>query len=402
MIRVSQALEVLRAHACALPAEPVPPEDALGRVLASDLAADVDWPPFDTSAMDGYAVRLADVPVAGARLRESGRPVMAGDLPAAALEAATAMRVMTGAPIPPGTEAIVPVEQARAAGGWIVFEQAPAAGAHLRRRGESIRSGAVLIRSGRRLTPGDLALAAMAGADPVSVIRRPRISIAATGNELVASSGRPRPGQIRDSNGPMLVALCRARGWQARRLPNVADDEAGLDALFTAGAAGAASCDVLITSGGVSAGDLDLVPAAAVRNGFEILFHGVSVRPGKPVAFGKRGGTLWFGLPGNPVSSSVCFHLFARYALDCLEGSAEPGGRRVRLPLSGELAGNGPRETYRDARIREDEGGITGVEPLATAGSHDIRAHAAADALIRIPAGAAPQAPGAIVECVLL
>ena len=399
VIPVSEALEILAAHAVALPAEKVALGDSLGRVLASDLAADLDWPPFDTSAMDGYSVRLSDVPGAGARLRERGAAVMAGDLPPAPLEAGETVRVMTGAPIPPGTEAVIPVELSRPDIDSVTFESSPAAGAHLRRRGESIRAGSVLIRAGRRLTAGDLALAALAGADPVRVIRRPRISIAATGNELVSSSGKPRPGQIRDSNGPMLVALCRARGWEARRLPNASDDEAGLAALFEEGPRDA---DILITSGGVSAGDLDLVPAAAVKHGFQILFHGVSVRPGKPVAFGKRGATLWFGLPGNPVSSSVCFHLFARYAADLLEGSAAPGAPRVRLPLSGEVPGSGPRETYRDARISSDGAGPTAVLPLATAGSHDIRAHAAADALIRIPAGAGPLSSGAVVECVLL
>ena len=389
---------MIAAHAAALPAEAVPLGDALGRVLASDLQADVDWPPFDTSAMDGYAVRLADVPGPGARVPERGRSVMAGDPPPDPLAAGETLRVMTGAAIPEGTEAIIPVELARPAGGAVIFEQPPAAGAHLRRRGESIRAGSVLIQAGRRITPGDVALAALGGADPVTVTRRPSVSIAATGNELVSSSGKPRPGQIRDSNGPMLVALCRARGWNACRLPNAADDEAGLAALFSSERQ---APDVLITSGGVSAGDLDLVPAAAARQGFEILFHGVSVRPGKPVAFGKRGRTLWFGLPGNPVSSSVCFHLFARFALDRLEGSATPGAPRVRMPLHGELPPGGPRETYRDAKIR-NAGAVTAVEPIRTAGSHDIRAHAAADALIRIPAGAERQSNGALVECVLL
>jgi molybdopterin molybdotransferase len=196
----------------------------------------------------------------------------------------------------------------------------------------------------------------------------------------------------------MLAALCEARGWRPRRLANAADDESGLADLFSAGASGV---DVLITSGGVSAGDLDLVPRVAERQGFEILFHGVAMRPGKPVAFGRRGETLWFGLPGNPVSSSVTFHLFVRYALDCLEGSARPGARRACLALAADLRRGGARETYLDAKISED-GGVLRVTPLLTAGSHDIRTHAGADALIRIPADAERQAAGAVVECVLL
>jgi molybdopterin molybdotransferase len=398
VIGVSQALEIIAANAPALPAEGCPLAEALGRVLAADLASVVDWPAFDTSAMDGYAVRLSDVPVAGRRLPERGKAVMAGDPPPGLLAERATVRVMTGAPIPEGTQAVIPVEHARREADTVVFDEVPVPGAHLRRRGESIRAGSLLVAGGRKLTAGDIALAALTGADSLDVRRRPRIAVAATGNELVPAGGSLAPGQIRDSNGPMLAALCEARGWKPLRLANAADDESGLADLFSSAAS---DVDVLLTSGGVSAGDLDLVPRVATREGFEILFHGVAMRPGKPVAFGRRGRTLWFGLPGNPVSSSVTFHLFARHALDCLEGNAKPGARRACLPLTEELRRGGARETYLDARISEN-GGVLGVAPLLTAGSHDIRTHAAADALIRIPAGAERQPAGAQVECVLL
>jgi molybdopterin molybdotransferase len=249
-----------------------------------------------------------------------------------------------------------------------------------------------LLEAGRRLTPGDIALAALAGSDPLTVFARPRAVIAVTGDELVAVGVRPRPGQIRDSNGPMLLALCGSGGWPANCRGRVGDDVAGIEALFDAAGEGG---DVLVTSGGVSAGDFDLLPEIARRRGFEILFHGVSLRPGKPVVFARRGPTLWFGLPGNPVSSSVCFHLFVRFALGRLETQPAPGSE------SRGIASAGKRETYRDG-ILTHAGATLRVEPLATAGSHDIAAHARANALIRIPAESEPPAAGAIVECLLL
>lgn len=305
---------------------------------------------------------------------------------------------MTGAPIPQGTEAIIPVERARRQQGRVVFDAAPAPGAHIRRRGESVAAGARLLCAGRRLTPGDLALAALAGAEPVETFRRPRVTIIATGNELVPASQRPGPGQLRDSNGPMLESLCRARGWPVALAPRVADDASGVERLF---AEAGQREDVLVTSGGVSAGDLDLLPGTAGRCGFETLFHGVAVRPGKPIVFARRGTVLWFGLPGNPVSTAVGFYLFVRFALDRLEGSDPAGAPRVTARLTREVKGPGPREMYRDA-VLASLGGSLAVEPLATRGSHDIAAHARANALIRLPAGSGALPAGAIVECVVI
>ena len=398
MITVSEALTIIASHTPPNPPEPVPLGESRGRVLARDVLSDTDWPPFETSAMDGYAVRLSDTARPGSLLAERRETVAAGDSPPPPILPGEAVRVMTGAPLPPGTEAVIPVERARREEGRVRFEIAPAPGAHLRRQGESIRAGSRLLSAGRRLTPGDIALAALAGADPVTVFARPRVAIAVTGDELVAAGEKPRPGQIRDSNGPMLVALCGAGGWPARQRRRVADNASGVEALFDA--AGADE-EILVTTGGVSAGDFDLLPEIARRQGFEILFHGVSLRPGKPAAFARRGRTLWFGLPGNAVSSSVCFHLFVRFALGCLEGDENPGTPRVGAELAGDLGGAGKRETYRDG-ILTNTGGILRVEPVASAGSHDIAAHARANALIRVPADREPPAAGATVECLLL
>ncbi|HWZ85825.1 MAG TPA: molybdopterin molybdotransferase MoeA, partial [Thermoanaerobaculia bacterium] len=330
MVTVEEALAIVRSACTVRPAESASLSDGLGRVLVSNLRTDVDWPPFDTSAMDGYAVRVADA-AEGRSLSERAGLVAAGDLPATPLAAGEAVRVMTGAPLPPGTEAVVPIENVRRQNGTVAALSAPQPGEHLRRRGESIRAGSILVARGFRLGPADIALAALAGADPLAVHARPRITIAATGSELVAASSKPGTGQLRDSNGPMLAALCRARGARPASHASVADEDGAVRGLF---AAAARDEDLLVTSGGVSAGDFDLLPGQAERAGFELLFHGVAMRPGKPVVFGRRGRTLWLGLPGNPVSSAVCFRLFGVMALDALEGVERPGPAFVSAVLA--------------------------------------------------------------------
>ena len=395
MIRVAEALEIVRGACAALPVERVPLSEALGRVAARDVASDVDWPPFDTSAMDGYAVRVAE---ARGALRERAGLVAAGDAPPPALGPAEAVRVMTGAPLPPGTEAVVPVEAARRDAGAVFAEAAPSLGEHIRRRGESVRAGATLVPGGRRLEASDLALAALSGADPIACHARPRVAIAVTGSELVPADARPRPGQLRDSNGPMLAALVRTRGGAPEVRGAVADRPEAVERLFAEAGGGA---DLLVTSGGVSAGDLDLLPAAAAAAGFEMLFHGVAMRPGKPVAFARRGRALWLGLPGNPVSSAVCFQLFGAMALDALSGVPDPGPRFVVARLEADVSVRGRRETFRDAILSAENGALR-VRALETLGSHDLAAHGRANAALRIPAEAERLEAGALVECLPL
>ncbi len=398
MITVAEALEIVRKACPPGAPERAPLSDARGRFLARDVASDVDWPPFDTSAMDGYAVRLADLAAPGAALSERPGLVAAGDRSAPPLTPGEAVRVMTGALIPAGTEAIVPTEETRREGGRVIALAAPRPGEHIRRRGESIAAGTVLLARGQRLSAAGIALAALAGADPIDVTRRPRIAIAVTGNELVPASSKPGPGQLRDSNGPMLAALCRAAGRPASTRPAVADEDGAVARLFRE--AGREE-NVLVTSGGVSAGDLDLLPEEAARAGFEILFHRVAVRPGKPVAFGRRDATFWFGLPGNPVSASVCFHLFVRYALDCLEGAVTPGATVRRARLTRDAAMRGRRETYRDALLEEVDGELC-VAPVESLGSHDLAAHARANTLVRMPADTERLPAGSLVDCLVL
>jgi molybdopterin molybdotransferase len=395
MLTPQEALARIAGGVSALPAERVPLAEAVGRRLASDLAADLDWPPFDSSAMDGWAVHGDDLRSDAPSLRRRTGILAAGDAPAPPLRPGETLKVMTGAVVPRETAAVVPVEHAREEGHEVRLESRPVEGAHIRRKGEVFESGAALLSRGQRLTPGAVTLAALAGADPVTVHRRPGVVVAATGNELVPASGRPAEGQLRDTNGPMLLALCGAAGWPARMLPRAADSEDEIAWLFEQ----ARDAEVLITTGGVSAGDFDLVPEMARRRGFEVLFHRVAMRPGKPIAFGRRGGTYWLGLPGNPVSASVGFHLFGRDLLDRLEGAADPGAPRLSARLAREVSA-GRRETYVDARLSDSDGQIR-AEPLRSRGSHDLRAHSRADALIRVPAETAlPE--GALVDCVLL
>jgi molybdopterin molybdotransferase len=398
VISVAEAHSILRRACGPLAVEEVALRDAVGRVLAREIRSDVDWPPFDASAMDGYAVRVEDAVRAGAALAERPGVVAAGDSPGRPLQPGEAVRVMTGAPVPEGTGAVVPVEDVRRGSGTIIPKAPPRPGDHVRKRGESVAAGATLLAPGRRLAATDIALAALAGAEPIAVHRRPRVTVAVTGNELVPVSSKPGPAHLRDSNGPMLVALCATRGLNAVALPPVSDDEAAVDRLFeTAGR----EEDVLITTGGVSAGDFDLLPPAAERSGFQILFHRVAVRPGKPVAVGRRGETLWIGLPGNPVSASVCFQVFARLALDCLEGADPPGPACVTARLTRDVAVRGHRETYRDARLDVVEG-ENRVSPLPSRGSHDLGSHARGNALLRIPAEAERLSAGSLVECLTL
>lgn len=398
MIKVSEALEILRGACSPGPDESVPLREGAGRVLARDVRSDVAWPPFDTSAMDGYAVILADFAAGKGPVAERPGFVGAGAAPPAPLERGEAVRIMTGAPVPAGTEAILPVEKVRRENGAITALASPGRGEHLRLRGESIEAGAVLLARGRRLAPSDVALAALAGADPLQVYRRPRVAIAVTGNELVATTARPGPGQLRDSNGPMLEALCRAHGAAAVARPPVADEDGAVRRLFSRGAT---EEDVLITSGGVSAGDLDLLPEQAERSGFEILFHGVAIRPGKPVAFGRRGEKFWFGLPGNPVSTSVCFHVFVRLALDRLSGADPAGPAFVTALLARPITIKGKRETYTDATLSVVDGTLR-AQPIRSRGSHDLGAYATANALIRVPYGTESLPEGTVVDCLVL
>ena len=385
VIAFDEALARVLEAVTPMPACTVPLEEAVSRVLAEDVRADLPVPGFDTTAMDGWAVHAEDVGRAPALLAAAGVSG-AGSVPSA-LPRGSAWKVMTGAPMPPGSDAVVPVEDAAPVGGGSVrLDAVPKAGAHVRRRGEVFEAGALLLAAGRRLTPADLVLAAAAGRETLRVARAPRAGVLVTGDELVPAGTRPGPGQLRNTNGPLLVAALRRAGAEASSFVVARDDEAALGrALEEALAPG---LDVLLTTGGVSAGDYDYVGAALDALGARVRFHKVSIRPAKPVLFATKGATLVFGLPGNPVSAAVAFDFFVRPALRAAAGLLPPLPPTVPARLTAPVRNKGPRLAFHPARLAWD-GNRLAAEPLATRGSHDVLTHARADAYLELAAGSA-------------
>jgi molybdopterin molybdotransferase len=380
VIAFAEALARVLEAATPMPACTVPLEDAVSRVLAEDVRADQPVPGFETTAMDGWAVRaseVARVPTLLATAGASGAGAVPGALPPGA-----AWKVMTGAPMPPGSDAVVPVEDAAEVdGGAVRLDAVPRPGAHVRRRGEIFETGTLLLAAGRRLTPSDLVLAAAAGRETLRVARAPLAGVLVTGDELVPAGTRPGPGQLRNTNGPLLVAALRRAGADAVALGVVPDDEAALArALRRAFAEG---LDVLLTTGGVSAGDYDYVGSALAAEGARVRFHKVSIRPAKPVLFATKGPTLVFGLPGNPVSAAVAFDFLVRPALRAAAGLLPPLPAPVPARLTAPVRNKGPRLAFHPARLAWDKGRLA-AEPLPTRGSHDVLSHARADAFLEL------------------
>jgi len=372
LLSIDDALAAVLARAERLSAEPVDVREARGRTLAEAAAARSDLPPFDSSAMDGYAVRAQDTP---GGLRVVGQSA-AGHPADAALRGGEAIEISTGAVVPVGADAVVPVERARADVNGVTVEGV-APGENVRRRGGDVRAGQLVVGVGTVLRPPQLGALAAAGVAAVVCARRPRVTILATGSELVPPGSELAPGQIYESNGTLLAAQVETAAGAPTVLERVLDEHAATrDALD-----GALAADVLLTSGGVSVGEHDLVRALLPELGVEQVFWGVAVRPGKPLFFGVRGSTLVFGLPGNPVSTLVGFELFVRPALAALQGAA-PGP----LWLAGTLAAGARRNPARDDVVRAvvEDGRL---RPLGGQESHMIVRAAAADALVLVPRG---------------
>ena len=334
MITVEEALVLVRGRIRSKPPVTVALADALGLVLAEDVASDVDSPPFDKSIVDGYAIVADDLRDGVARLAIL-EEVTAGAVPRATVVPGSTTRLMTGAPIPPGADTVVMIERSeivsdRGGRDMVLLRDANIrAGRNILGRGSAMRAGEVVLRREARLRPVEIGLLAEIGRTQVEVVPRPTVAILPTGNELVEPDEQPSPGQIRNSNGPMLAAVVRQAGAEPIALAVARDDETDLRQKISAGLA----ADVLLLSGGVSAGVLDLVPKVLVELGAEEVFHKVSVKPGKPLWFGvaRRDGreTLIFGLPGNPVSTFVCFELFVRPAIEGLSGRSGCGLSRA-------------------------------------------------------------------------
>jgi molybdopterin molybdotransferase len=358
--------------------EEVPLASAAGRVLAGPLRARLDLPLFDATAMDGWAIRRgADFP---ARLRALGT-LAAGRVAAVEVGQGEALKIMTGAPLPPGADAVVPVEDAREENGVVTIEAAPGLMAHVRRRGEVFAAGSAVLDGGCLLTPARLAVAASAGYASLRVVRRPLAGLLVTGEEISPAGSDPGPGKIPNSNGPLLQAALAHAGARVVDLGVSRDDEAELAERFREGVA--AGADLLVSTGGVSAGDFDLVAVVLKSLGAEIVFHKVAIRPAKPVLFALLGGTPVFGLPGNPVSAAVGFDFFVRAALRTMAGLS-PLPEPVAAALLAPVKNKGGRLALLPGRLHF-AGGTVAVEPIPTKGSHDILAHARSDATFLVP-----------------
>ncbi|HMG72456.1 MAG TPA: gephyrin-like molybdotransferase Glp, partial [Pyrinomonadaceae bacterium] len=321
MIPVANAIQIVLAQIRTSSVELVALDEALGRVLSEDVIADTDLPPFDRAQMDGYAVRAADLAKTPAQLRIVGESA-AGSGWHHEMKAGEAVRIMTGAPVPAGADAVQQVELTRESDDaqFVEILEPVDAGRSIVRRASEIKIGETVLRAGEDINAAMIATLASFGYGQVKVGRRPRVAIMATGSELVDVNQKPGKDQIRDSNNYTLAAYAKLAGATVERLPLAGDDTEGLKKQI---AEAAAHSDVLVTSGGVSMGVYDFTKAALKELGAEIFFERVSLRPGKPTVFARLGKTLVFGLPGNPVSVAVTFNLFARTALRAMQGAKQ-------------------------------------------------------------------------------
>lgn len=375
---IDEALDLVLAHASALPGEEVAVTEAAGRVLAEDTSARVDLPPFASSAMDGYAVRAADTPGA---LRVVGQSAAGAPLTRELLADEAAV-ISTGAVVPEGADAVVPVERSAREGELVRVEDVTV-GAHVRPRGGDAIAGAVVGRRGALLGAAQVGALAAVGHATVACHRRPTVAVLPTGTELRAPGTDLGPGQIFESNTTLIAAQVRSAGG----VPEI-HEAVGDDAAATRGALERAlRADVVVTSGGVSVGPHDLVRGALAELGAEEVFWRVAVKPGKPVAFAVREQTLVFGLPGNPVSSLVAFELFVRPALLALQGVERPRPAWLPGTLGAEAVRGDSRDELLRARARVTPAGVV-LEPLDAQESHMIASAFAADALVLVPRGA--------------
>jgi molybdopterin molybdotransferase len=385
LLTIDEALARVLEHTRPLPAEDVAVAEASGRVLAVDAVALVDVPPFPSSAMDGYAVRAADTPASLTVVGQSA----AGHPADVMLAAGQAIAISTGAVVPDGADAVVPVERTKGGGGAVAVEQV-ARGENVRPRGGDVAAGEAVVPAGATCGPAQLGALAGVGFEAVTCTRRPRVVVLATGSELRRPGERLGPGEIYESNSVMLAAQLQRAGAEAEVHGAVADDAEAIRAALERGL----GADLLLTSGGVSVGEHDLVRGLLAELGAVEVFWRVAVKPGKPVAFSTRGSTLVFGLPGNPVSSFVGFELLVRPALAALQGASEP--RPAFLP--GRLGVSLRRNAARDELVRAhiEPGGA--VQPLGGQESHMIARAAHANALVLVPRGDGELAAGSEVS----
>jgi molybdopterin molybdotransferase len=396
LLSVEEALKRLLSDAVPLAAETVPIGEAGERVLAAPLKALRTQPPFPASAMDGYAVRAADLSV-GARLAVIGE-APAGAPFAGSVGAGQALRIFTGGAVPDGVDTILIQENAkRLDAGTVEVLETVAAGRHIRRAGLDFAEGEALLDKGRLLDAAALSLAAAANHASVPVVRRPIVAVLATGDELLPPGSAPGPGQIIASNSYGVAAVTRAAGGQVLDLGIVRDDRAEMAARIRP--ALDANADIIVTLGGASVGDHDLVHEVLTGEGMALDFWKIAMRPGKPLMFGRLGGTRVVGLPGNPVSSLVCAHLFLKPLVARLAGrSADPDIREATL--AADMDANDSRQDYVRAAVDSGSGRLV-VKPFGTQDSSMLKILADANGLVIRPPHA-PAAPAGTAVPVLM
>jgi molybdenum cofactor synthesis domain-containing protein len=401
MISVAEAIQIVKQQTRALACEQVELQNALGRVLGQEVVADSDLPPFDRSQMDGYAVRAEDVREAPARLRIVGESA-AGRGWHHQLEEGQAVRIMTGAPVPAGADSVQQVELTVDLKDGTVVEllESVETGRSIVPRGAEIKAGETVLNAGTTINAAMMAVLAAFGYSKVGVFRRPRVAVLATGTELVAVDQKPGQDQIRDSNNYSIGAYAELAGAVVERLP-VAGDETSI--LKRQIAKAAKRSDMIVTSGGVSMGVYDVTKAALKELEAEIFFERVALRPGKPTVFARLpNGALVFALPGNPVSVSVTFNLFARTALRAMQGTAEPALTWETAALAKSVKGTSERESYLPVQLTTNDDGQLIAFPLKWGGSSDFVAFAVASALAIVPANMKTIEAGSLVRVVRL
>lgn len=386
MISVAEAIQIVRQQTRPLPTERVKLEHVLNRVLAEDVIADSDLPPFDRSQMDGYAVRAEETAAAPVRLRIAGESA-AGRGWHHELKEGEAVRIMTGAPVPAGADSVQQVELTHELKDGTVVEllESVELGKSIVKRGAEIQAGETVLQRGTHINAAMMAVLAAFGYAEVAVAQRPRVGVLATGTELVSVNEKPGQDQIRDSNNYSIAAYAQLTGALVERLPLARDETSVLTNQI---AQAMEKCDVVITSGGVSMGVYDVTKSALHELSAEIFFERVALRPGKPTVFARLpNGTLVFGLPGNPVSVAVTFNLFARTALLAMQGASEPALKHDSALLARSVKRNLDRESYLPAQLTTNDDGELIAFPLKWGGSSDFVAFALTTALVIVPAG---------------
>jgi molybdopterin molybdotransferase len=369
----------LIAYPGALRREIVPLSESLGRTLAQEVRADRLYPPFDRSLRDGFAVRSSDA-VSGAKVKRIGE-LKAGDTPTISVAPGTCIQIMTGAAVPQGADAVVMIEHTRAEGDTIVFDRAASAGQHIVPRGTEAAEGQVLLSSGARIGFAEIAVAAQVGSTELQVFRKPTIAVLSTGDEIVAAESKPGNFQIRNSNTYSLAAQVALHGGEPVVLVSAKDTEADLREKIRQGLKN----DMLVLSGGVSAGKYDLVEDVLRALDAEIHFDAVAIRPGKPVVFATCQNKPVFGLPGNPISTMVTFELFASLALQLLSGADAKPLAFLEARLGESLHEKTGLAHFLPARV-DWPNGIPTVAPIRWQGSGDLAAVAQANCFLYLPA----------------